>query len=136
MLPDLYILDAHTLLWFLDGNQKLGRRVAQILNDQSTQFLLPAIALAEALFVLEKGRTPYTITEQELLDASGDDARIKIFPLTDEVITTTLACKAIPEMHDRQIVATALVAQRAGAQVTILTRDRNISQSRLIPALW
>jgi hypothetical protein len=39
-------------------------------------------------------------------------------------------------MHDRQIVATALIAQDTGAQVTILTRDRNISQSRLIPTLW
>jgi len=39
-------------------------------------------------------------------------------------------------MHDRQIVATALLAQQAGAEVTILTRDTAIQSAGFIPTLW
>jgi PIN domain nuclease of toxin-antitoxin system len=48
---ELYVLDTHTLLWFLDGDARLGHRVSQILGDPNARFLLPAIALAEALFI-------------------------------------------------------------------------------------
>jgi hypothetical protein len=39
-------------------------------------------------------------------------------------------------MHDRQIVATALVLQAAGEKVVLLTKDRNITESGVIPVLW
>lgn len=108
-MANIYLIDAHTLLRFLDNNRKLGQQAAQTLNDASTRFLLSAIAMVEALFVLKKGRTPFTITEQELLQAIDEDERITIYPLTDMVIQRMLDCKSISGMHDRQMMATALV---------------------------
>ncbi|RLT35911.1 MAG: hypothetical protein DWI57_15360 [Chloroflexi bacterium] len=59
------------------------------------------------------------------------------FVALDQVIVAkTLECKAIPEMHDRQIVAAALLAEEAGFNVAILTRDANITESGLIPCVW
>ena len=56
--------------------------------------------------------------------------------LDQKTVAKTLDCTAIPEMHDRQIVATALLAQEAGVDVAILTKDSNITQSGLISCVW
>jgi hypothetical protein len=53
-----------------------------------------------------------------------------------DVVSKTLDCKAINEMHDRQIVATALLAQSNGSQVAILTKDGNIEASGLVQTIW
>lgn len=42
----------------------------------------------------------------------------------------------ISEMHDRQIVATALVLADRGELVTLITRDENSTFSGLLPILW
>lgn len=135
-MNELYVLDTHTLLWFLDGDARLGHGASQILEDPNARFLLPAIALAEALFILEFRPQRHRIGIADLLRRLAADGRIAFAEMTQAVILKTLECTVITEMHDRQIVATALIAQRTGAQVTILTRDRNISQSGLIPTLW
>jgi PIN domain nuclease of toxin-antitoxin system len=135
-VPDFYILDTHTLLWYLDGNTRLGRNAAQILNDRSTRFWLPVIALAEALFILEKGRTPFIITENELLAQVRADSRIRVLALGQQILDLTLECTAIDEMHDRQIVSTALFVKKRGFDVAILTRDENITASGLVPVIW
>jgi PIN domain nuclease of toxin-antitoxin system len=133
---ELYVLDTHTLLWYLDDDARLGHTAAQLLGDPGARFLLPAIALAEALFILEFRPQRHTIRTADLLRRLEADGRIAFAEVTHAVILKTLECTAITEMHDRQIVATALIAQRTGAQVTILTRDRNISQSGLVPTRW
>lgn len=98
--------------------------------------MLPAIALAEALFILEKGRGQYAVSEGKLLASVRADSRIRIVALGQRILDLTLQCKAIDEMHDRQIVATALLTQNRGFKVAILTRDANITSSGLVPCVW
>ena len=43
---------------------------------------------------------------------------------------------AVGEMHDRQIVATALRIAELGDPVALLTRDVNIAASGLVPVIW
>lgn len=135
-MPNLYVVDTHTLLWFLDNYKKLGASAANILADPNVLLILPAIALSEALFVIEKGRTPFTITETDLLQAVENDPRFVVTPLDEAVIQQTLQCKVVPEMHDRQIVATALLAQTNGNLVAILTRDESIQNCGLVQTIW
>jgi len=132
----IFVVDTHTLLWFLDNHKKLGQAAAQVLSDPHALLILPAIVLSEALFILEKGRTPFTITEEELLQAVKDDERFIVTPLDESVVRQTVQCKSVPEMHDRQIVATALLVQTAETQVAILTRDGNIQNCGLVQTLW
>ena len=47
-----------------------------------------------------------------------------------------LGLAVIDEMHDRQIVASALVLQDKGAAVAILTRDSVIQSSGLVTVIW
>ena len=47
-----YIVDTHALIWFLEGNPRLGTAAKQVLESQESQLILPAIALAEAAFIV------------------------------------------------------------------------------------
>ena len=131
-----YLLDAHTLLWYLTHDKRLGEAARQVLEEQEARFWLPAIALSEALFVLERKPHLYDLTEDKLLKMVAADPRISIADLDAKTVLTTLDCKAVSEMHDRQIVATALLAQSAGVDVAILTRDESMNAAQLVPTLW
>jgi len=52
-----YILDAHTLIWYMEGNPKMGNQAKNIIDAVDSQLVLPLIALIEASLVIEKGRT-------------------------------------------------------------------------------
>jgi PIN domain nuclease of toxin-antitoxin system len=48
-----YIVDTHALIWFLEGNSRLGISVNQVLENLESKLVLPAIASAEAAFIIE-----------------------------------------------------------------------------------
>ena len=135
-MNELYVIDTHTLLWYMDDDSRLGYKAGQILDDDAARLLLPSIVLAEALFLLENKPYLYKLSIGELLANIVEDVRITIVALGFDIVTKTLDCKAINEMHDRQIVATALLVQTDGVQVAILTKDENIQNSNLVPTIW
>jgi hypothetical protein len=61
---------------------------------------------------------------------------MEVIALNWDIIVKTLQCKTIPEMHDRQIVATAQLAMDAGYDIAVLTRDGKIADSGLVPVIW
>jgi len=100
-----YVVDTHALIWFLEGNSRLGENAKNVLSDPTSQLILPAIALAEAAWIVERGRTsiPSVVA---LLNAVNADSRLVIYPLDKAIIQESLSLSAITEMHDRQIVST------------------------------
>lgn len=136
MADSLYIVDTHTLIWHLAVDTQLGKFASRILDDPASRMLIPSIVLAEALYILERKPHLYTLSKTELLQKVTQDRRMSIAVLDQETVAKTLDCKAIPEMHDRQIVATALLAEEAGFDVAILTKDANITASGLAPCVW
>ncbi len=62
-----YVLDAHTVIWYLEGNARLGADARAVLDDSESEMFLPIIALCEAADVIGKGRTKIT-TPKEFLD--------------------------------------------------------------------
>ncbi|MGB5050746.1 MAG: PIN domain-containing protein [Caldilineaceae bacterium] len=58
-----YFVDAHTLLWHLTNDSRLGKAAAEVLRDAESRLFLPATALAEALFILERKTGLYPLTE-------------------------------------------------------------------------
>ena len=133
-MPGKYVLDTHALIWHLEGNPKLGSAAASILLDHSAALILPAIALAEACWIADAGRV--SIRSDELLRAIDADPRVTIVPLNRAIIERSLGLVSVGEMHDRQIVATALHLAEQGEAVAIVTKDSNIVASRLVPIVW
>lgn len=131
-----YVLDAHAVVWFLEGNPRLGVNARAAIQDPASVLYLPIIALAEACWVIERGRTSIPSVATFLTDIDAD-RRIVQVPLDRTILDLSLGLAPIPEMHDRQIVATALhLTAQIGSPVPLLTCDRDITASGLVPIIW
>ncbi len=123
------------MIWYLEGNLRLGAAAKAVMDDPVSELILPIIALAEAVDIVDKGRTRITDVSI-LLDRVLNDPRIEIYSLTFEVLEQSLAATAVPEIHDRLIVATALRLQSLGHGVALLTKDNQILTAALVPVVW
>ncbi len=130
-----YVLDTHALIWYIEGNPRLGRAAKQVVDDAASEMVLPAIALAEALDVVPKGRTSIPDVNT-LMQRVLTDSRITIQPLTLAILKQSLAATAVPEMHDRLIVAATLWLESRGQQVALLTMDPKIIAAALVLIVW
>jgi len=130
-----YVVDTHALIWFLEGNPRLGTSAKTILANPDSQLILPAIALAEAVWIVDRARTSIP-SVTDLFDAVNSDPRIVIYPIDKAVIEQSISLSAVTEMHDRLIVATTLVLENRGEKIGLLTCDRNITASGLITLIW
>ena len=129
-----YIVDTHVLLWFLAGDKRLSQTVKSILESFRGTLILPATALAEAFWIVQTGKLPIAV--EHIIRILNSDSRFVVYPLDRQVIEKCNSLTTIREMHDRQIVATTLVHSERNSQIAILTRDKNISESALVPVVW
>jgi len=130
-----HVVDTHALVWFLEGNPRLGANAKAVLQDRDSELLVPMVALSEACWMIEHGRTSIP-TVGDLLDAVDADPRVFVVPFDRATLDKALLLTAITEMHDRQIVATALLLVDQGETVAVLTKDTNIRDSRLVSIVW
>jgi PIN domain nuclease of toxin-antitoxin system len=130
-----YIVDTHALVWFLEGNPRLGANARVVLADQVSELVVPVIVLLEACWMIEHGRTSIP-TVGDFLETVDTDSRVVVIPLDRAVLDKTLPLTAITEMHDRQIVATVLLFVEKGERVAVLTKDSNLRDSGLVPTIW
>src|SRR6266478_1909904 len=130
-MANRFVLDTHALVWYVEGSARLSSAAKTIMDDSASEMILPAIALAEAVHIVDKGRTSI-LSSMDLLKDVVTEQRIRIQPLTLEIIQESLRAGVVKEMHDRLIVATALYEQRMGHQVSLVTKDSNIVSSGLV----
>lgn len=134
-MPSEYVVDTHALIWFLTGNPRLGRQAHIVLSSATNVLHLPIVALAEACWIVDRGRTAIA-TVSDLVRAVDADRRISVVPLDRAILDASLGLAAVTEMHDRQIVATALHLTRDGVVPPLLTCDANIASSGVVPVIW
>jgi len=130
-----YMIDTHALVWFPEGNPRLGKNARLVLEDEDSKLVLPLIALAKACWIIEHGRTSIPAVS-DFLAAVDADPRVNITPLDRSILDKTLSMTVIEEMHDRQIIATAMLLLEEGETVAVLTKDTDIRRSGLVPTVW
>jgi PIN domain nuclease of toxin-antitoxin system len=130
-----FVLDTHALLWFLADDPKLGPAVDAAFDDPGSELILPAIALAEALWIASS-RQQLQLAPKDLLFAIQSDPRVSVYPLTQELVEIAHGLSGISEMHDRQIVAATLYLSAHAEKAILLTRDTEITQSGVVPVAW
>lgn len=139
-----YVVDTHALLWYLANHSRLGARARTVFVDPQSDLVLPATALAEACWIVASGRVALAVSD--VLDAVDADPRLSVYALDRAVVyaldqavierTTAPDMAMIDEMHDRQIVATALLVAGRGEPVALLTHDGSITSAGLVPVVW
>ena len=75
-------------------------------------------------------------TVSDFLRAVDADPRVVVVPLDRTVLDKTVSLTAITEMHDRQIVATALILGEQGETVAVITKDTNLHDSPIVLSTW
>lgn len=71
-MPVDYVIDTHALVWFLEGNPRLGAAAKLAMSDPGSVLHLPVIALAEACWVIEKKRCAIPSVADLLRDVDAD----------------------------------------------------------------
>ena len=75
-----YVIDTHALIWFLEGNPRLGVNTKAIISNPDSLLVIPATTLAEAVWIVERGRTSIA-SPKDVIAAVKADSRTIIYPL-------------------------------------------------------
>lgn len=128
----IHVLDTHPLVWFLEASPKLSESARSTLTDAASRIVVPMIVLAEIVYLYDRKRIK--VAASEAMDLVGQCENCTFYPLDEAVI------ERIPtglDIHDGLIVATALVFKETlGEEVTVVTKDREITESNLVRVEW
>lgn len=120
----IHIVDTHTMVWFLEGQDKVGPHALQVLRDQKARLVIPSIVLGEIKYLASRRRISLTL--DAVIEMIEDDPRCAIYPLDSHVVQIM---PVMSDIHDGIICGTALLYQDVlGETVKILTRDKNVSR--------
>ncbi len=128
----LYVADTHSLAWYLLDSQKLSpaaNRAFREVEQGKARLLIPAIVVAELIFIIERGKLHADI--DKLLRRMESASNFEIHPLGQEQLRCLKQQKAISDMHDRFIVCEALLH---GAK--LITKDEEIHRASIVPVVW
>jgi len=130
----MYLADTHALLWYLTGDDRLGKRAKETFvkaDKGEDTVIIPTIVLAESLFIAEKHKAD--VMFGEVLKKIQNSLNYVVYPLNINVV---LKCqdkemKKISEIHDRIIVVTAKLLN-----AKLITKDPEIRNSKAVECIW
>jgi hypothetical protein len=105
-----------------------------LLDTKELDLHVPALVVAELVDIGLKRRT--TIELAAMLNVLNRDARFVIHDYTAEMALKSARLGQLPDIHDRCIVATTASLLEEGKDVALVTPDRVIRESKLVPTLW
>lgn|SRR5574341_1036156 len=130
-----YVADTHALAWYLTADKRLGdeaRTVLDAVKADTAIMVIPAVALAELLMIVEKGRVVLPATRLDLALTEWRSARnVRLTDLTIERVLQAQQLTQLADIFDRLIVAEALALK-----APIITMDLDITSSKVVPVIW
>lgn len=129
----MYIVtDTHPWVWFLTASPRLSQKAKSILSDPSNLIILPSIVMMEIKYLYQHKRI--TLSFEEALQQVETSENILLHPLDISIVT--IAPISL-DIHDAIIVGTAIQTAGEFAQtVSLVTIDKAITDSKLVPVVW
>jgi len=126
-----FVTDTHSLVWYFTEDARLSKKAFDAFEGtvKSGTVIVPAVVLAEIMFIAKKGRV--TLTFEETLKKIEGYENFEIAPLDAEILTIADKIETDLEMHDKLIVATALYYEAA-----LITKDELVSKSGVVSTIW
>ena len=125
------LLDTHIWLWSALEPARLSKRVSRALVDSTNELWLSPMSVWEALVLARKKRVALEPSPEQWVRRALDELPIHEAHLNHEV---AIRSETIRLRHtdpaDRFLVATALVHE-----LTLVTADRRLLESRHVPTL-
>lgn len=129
-MAEFYVADAHAFAHYLNNQlPKKADTIFERAEQQESSILIPAIAIAELIYVFEKTRSEPKLWE--MFDKIDLYPSFYIHPLNEEILKIIPDIK-LKELHNRIIVATCIVVKAEG----LLTKDEDIKKSKLVKTMW
>ncbi len=131
-IEPLYVVDAHTLIWYLTNDQKLGSNVIPIFaaaERGDALLVIPAIVVAEMYYANQKYK--WFSDFASLYLQLKAQPYFRFLPFEPDHVIDFDRDSAITEMHDRIIVG---AAKRLNAP--LLSVDPQITKAALISVVW
>ncbi len=128
----LYVADTHALAWYWSGSNRLSPLAREILDGalgSLHEIIVSPLVLAELVIIAEKQRVVFDLAAA--INILKDVPGFRFVDLTTQTALRTQHLSALPDIHDRLIVATAL---EYGA--TLLTADQAITVAGIVPVAW
>jgi len=126
-----YVTDTHPLVWYFLDDESLSSNALNAFQRSEREgiIIVPAVVLAEVMFIAKKGRI--ALSFEETLRLIEESENFEVAPLDVAILKIADKIEADLEMHDRIIVATAL-----HYEATLITKDERIILSGIVPTLW
>mgnify|MGYP001562699869 FL=1 len=126
-----YVTDTHSLVWYFTSDPRLSSKALSAFSEAESDgnIIVPAVVLAEIMFIAKKGRI--TISFAETLDKIGESGNFIIAPLDADILKIADKIEADLEMHDKLIAATAIYYE-----AVLITRDEHLSRSQIVATVW
>ena len=126
----MYILDTHTLLWYLFDDVHLSSVAKQIISDQSSRIFISYVSFWEIGIKIRIGKLDYTYNTLEFIKLCQKEGfnplSIKLRHINE--------IQTLPLIH-RDPFDRMLIAQAKVEDMILLTCDQNIPQYP-IKTLW
>lgn len=115
-----YLLDTHTFLWFLEGDDQLSNKVRNEITDIKNSCFISIASLWEIAIKSSLGKLNLKFPFDNLTNYLIDN-EIVIFLITFDHINTLRNL----DLHHRDPFDRLIIAQAIKENLTILTRDSN-----------
>lgn len=117
-----YVTDAHSLIWYLSDDGRLGKNASAIFekaDNGEVIIIVPTIALAEIIHICEKRKIDLKIKEVvEKIHSSSN-------------LENSISLKKVSDIHDRIIVATTKMLK-----AKLISKDKEIIGSKEVETIW
>lgn len=125
------LLDTHAWIWWVDQDDRLGRRTLAWLDGLPTEMRpsLCDISLWEVAMLVERGRLEFNMPLDEWLAAAAHPRTVRILPVSPEIAADVAA---LPVSFDRDPADRLIVATSRVHRLPLLTHDDRILRSRLV----
>ena len=112
------LLDTHTFLWYIQDNQRLSVKVAELLENSTHDLYLSIVSLWEIAIKVGKGKLILDNSFDELQEILGQ-LKIENLPIT---FADTKIYIALPS-HHRDPFDRMLIAQAMNHSLIVVSRD-------------
>jgi PIN domain nuclease of toxin-antitoxin system len=129
----MILLDTHVVVWLAFEPDKLSKRAKEAIRAARLEggLAVAAISLLELAWLAENGRVETTLSTESFVRLCA--SKMTVLPITAEIAARAVGFPVSypKDPQDRLIGATALIEG-----MELVTHDKSIKKSRLVPIIW
>ena len=125
------VTDTHSLVWYFTEDALLSENALNAFEESldTGSIIVPTVVLAEVMYICQKGRI--SLAFRETVSRLEECDNFQIVPLNVDILRTADNIGVGMEMHDQLIIATTVYFG-----VPLITRDRQIRESKMVEIVW